>query len=123
MRLTFQESYYSMFVILDHLWPAIANKDDMGGLLGAMSPLLWKEREPIDPAIFQEWCEFIKHEIDSDMLLPTIIGFLKWYQHSYGFSFEYAVAELKREADMLDINSLIDMGKKLVAWSREAHND
>ena len=117
MCLNLKESYYTMYVILDHIWPNIQNKDDIGFFLGVISPVLWRECEPIDPAIYNDWCNIIEDNIEDASLLTAIIHFLGWYQQQYGFSFAYTIAELERVSTKLDLAVLIAMGKKLVMQS------
>lgn len=51
---------FNVFYILDQGYNECKN-DDLGGFLGAISPEIWEDGQPIDQAVFKDW-EKMNHD-------------------------------------------------------------
>lgn len=92
-----------MFYLLDFCFKINGN-DDLGALLGAISPEICKDRFPADAAVFETWMERLpERKLDSRQLLPEVIQFLRWYGNEFGFDFTQTLNILESEKITADI--------------------
>lgn len=81
------ESFLVCFYILDHCY-FIDYEDDLGGILGAMSPDLMLDGLPIDKAFLDDWRKLDKQQPNSNAeILKKVDSFLDYYEKQYDFSF------------------------------------
>ena len=95
IKITDMQSFILLFCILDHCYQLYSG-DDLGGLLGAMSPELWADGMPIDNDIIKRWVEW-RHtdEIDQSNILEEAKLFLLNYQKKFGFDFSKSISTLE----------------------------
>ena len=78
-------SFLVLFYILDQAYDQ-CEEDDLGGLLGAMSPELWGDGQPIDKAIFNNWKKISNPELlNEDNIIKAVCDFLDYYEKKFGF--------------------------------------
>lgn len=77
-------------------------EDDLGGLLGSISPCLFDGQMPADIAVFDEWRSCIGEiSVKNDDNLKvgevytTAIKFLEFYSIEFGFSLENVINDVK----------------------------
>lgn len=96
--------YYFLvcFYVLDHcFWShtdryGMMHKDDLGGLLGIMTPDLLADGRPRDETVLGYWNSVFQKIPDSDSeWIDTIDIFLDYYEKNFGFDFPLARPILK----------------------------
>lgn len=81
------ESFLVFFYILDQCYD-ICLENDLGGFLGSISPELWENGKPIDPAIYNDWkLQNGGKKIDEINIIKIIYDFLEFYEKRFGFNF------------------------------------
>ena len=104
-------SFITMYYLLDSLYPK-CKKDDLGALIGAISPKLWEDGMPMDLAILDDWKEqYGEAEINKNNLKKAILNFLLTYEENFGFSF-YQVKEYLLNCNEEAIELAIERGKQ-----------
>ena len=81
------QSFLIFFYILNQSYDP-CKKDDIGGFLGAISPELWEDGQPVDKAIFYDWQKFSNPKtVDKTNIMDWIYIFLEYYEKEFGFDF------------------------------------
>lgn len=81
------QSFLIFFYILDQGYNKCKN-DDLGGFLGAISPELQEDGQPIDKAVFNDWEKISKPEaVDMDNIMGKTYAFLEYYEQEFGYNF------------------------------------
>ncbi|MCM1257749.1 MAG: hypothetical protein NC307_07830 [Roseburia sp.] len=81
------QSFLFFFYILDQCYSQ-CKEDDLGGFLGAISPELLEDGQPIDIAIYNDWREITDPEtISISNIVKKSYDFLIYYEEEYGFNF------------------------------------
>ena len=81
------QSFLMLFFILDQCFDDCP-ENSLGGLLGAISPELWRDGQPADKAILLDWEEVNRNEtITTQNVVQKIYYFLECYEKLFGFSF------------------------------------
>ena len=76
-------NYIYIYKVLDYCY-SVCEENDLGGLLGELSPDIFEDGLPADMATYDDWIEVAsKH----DDLKTAIICFLENYEKVYGFCF------------------------------------
>lgn len=78
------KSFLIFFYILDQCYDQYM-EDDLGGFLGAISPELWRDGQPADKAIYNDWEDSIKI-IDTQNIVEITYKFLEFYEQKFGFN-------------------------------------
>ena len=92
------QSYLTFFYILDRCYEQ-CHEDDLGGFLGAISPEIWEDGQPMDKAIFNDWQKISNPPtVNAQNLIEKIYDFLNYYEKEFGFDF----AQTKQCLSMLD---------------------
>lgn len=90
------KKFWLLFVILEKCYFSCLD-DDLGGLLGALSPDLWGDGYPADMAILRDWEEGDSNNSEEkDGFVNRIVSFLRSYSNSYGFDFNKAIEWLQK---------------------------
>lgn len=81
------QSFLMFFYILDQGYNECKD-DDLGGFLGAISPEIWEDGQPIDQAVFNDW-EKINHDkaVNMNNIVEKICIFLEYYEQEFGYNF------------------------------------
>lgn len=80
--------FLTCFYILDHCY-FINFEDDLGGILGIMSPDLLVDGKPIDTAVFKYWNDVCPDNPSSDTeFIKKVDDFLEFYEKAFGFNFK-----------------------------------
>lgn len=105
------ESFLIMFYILDQCFDYFP-EESLGGFLGAISPELWEDGQPVDRAILLDWEHISQPEtITKQNIAKKICGFLEHYEKQFGFNFAKTKQQLcSQEAD----NFVVKAVKKTV---------
>lgn len=98
------QSFLTFFFILDQCY-AQCQGDDLGGFLGAISPEIWEDGQPIDIAILNDW-EKISNPptVNEHNVVKKTYDFLNYYEKQFGFKF----AETKQCLIMLSNQTVVD---------------
>ena len=81
------QSFLIFFYILDQGYDQ-CKEDDLGGFLGAISPELCGDGQPIDRAVFNDWERIVDLKIvDVNNIIETSYIFLEYYEQKFGFDF------------------------------------
>lgn len=102
------QSFLMFFYILDQCYEQCPEKD-LGGFLGAISPELWGDGEPMDKAVYNEWKD--KNDIallNNQNIINATLDFLRFYQIKSGFDFS-------KTQSILENTEGIEMLEKAVA--------
>ena len=96
--------FFVCFYILDYcFWShtdryAMMHTDDLGALLGTMSPDLLVDGKPVDQAVLEDWNEMFHYVPNSDSEWIDIIDkFLDYYEKNEGFDFPLARTILRED--------------------------
>ena len=106
------KSFYEMFYILDRCYE-ICSEDDLGGLLGAISPELWGGR-PMDWAMYEDWEEYCHGKGKNLDIIQRIYSFLLMYEEQFGFNFSQTRQVLKSSISSEHIAAAKDYAEKMV---------
>ncbi len=98
------QSFLIFFYILDQCYEQ-CQENDLGGFLGAISPEIWKDGQPIDKSIFNDW-EKISNPpaINRQNIVRKTYDFLKYYEEEFGFKF----TETKQWLSMLNDQTVVE---------------
>lgn len=81
------QAFWFLFIVLDACWDR-CRENDLGGLLGGLSPYLWANRLPMDIANVEDWEALCRaREFCRKNAVDCILLFLESYEKQYGFSF------------------------------------
>lgn len=81
------QSFLIFFYILDQCYNQ-CKEDDLGGILGAISPELWEDGQPADKAIFNDWQKIsVSKTVEANAIVERIYAFLEYYEQEFGFDF------------------------------------
>lgn len=81
----------------------------MGGFLGAISPELWGDGQPIDKAIFNDWQKISNPEtVDANNIVERTYVFLEYYEREFGFAFFKTKPWLLTSADRMVVEKAYD---------------
>lgn len=89
------QSFLMFFFILDQCYDQ-CKENDLGGLLGSISPELWEDGKPMDLAIYNDWKD--KNDVrllNSQNIVSAAYQFLECYQKKFGFDFTKTLKLLK----------------------------
>ena len=95
-----------MFIFLDEYYNR-KKTDDLGALLGIITPNLCEDKLPADKASFNQWTACLKGIIartaDCDLLsvkesYNVMISFLRYYENEFGFDFKEVLNDLKTDS-------------------------
>lgn len=112
------ESFLICFYILDYCY-FINYENDLGGILGAMSPDLMVDGMPIDYAFLINWKKFYNPNIKNNYdIIIQIDAFLEYYEKEYGFCFKETRKLLK--SDLL--LNFVDVAKNKAHETCKKHN-
>lgn len=82
------QSFLMFFYILDQCYDR-CQENDLGGLLGAISPELWGDGRPMDIAVYHDWEDRINtNDINNQNIIRTIYRFLEDYEKLFGYNFQ-----------------------------------
>lgn len=97
------QSFLVFFLILDSIYPN-CKEDDIGGLLGAISPDLLEDGMPVDLSILTKWnqyCDAYLWDIGNTLII--ICGFLREYQEEYGFDYSITISYIENNPNAIDV--------------------
>lgn len=81
------KSFLIFFYVLDQ-GCAQYQEDDLGSFLGAISPELWADGQPMDKSIFDDWVKISNPEtVDAGNIIKRTYDFLEYYESTFGFNF------------------------------------
>lgn len=82
------QSFLMFFYILDQCYEQ-CQEGDLGGFLGAISPEIWEDGQPMDKAIFNDWKNYSQVGlIDFENIIEKTLDFLEIYENNYGMNFK-----------------------------------
>ena len=120
MYMKIMESFLTFFYILDQCYEQ-CQEDDLGGLLGAISPEIWEDGQPMDKAIFNDWKELSNLDtVHEQNIIEKVSEFLDYYEKEFGFKFAEAKKWLNK-ADSQGVKNAIS--KSCVMYEKYAYND
>lgn len=102
------QSFLMFFYILDQCYMQCP-ENDLGGLLGAISPELWEDGMPMDKAVYKDWQE--QNDIallNSQNIVNAVSAFLEFYEIKFGFDFSKTKIVLQNTVDNGMIEKAID---------------
>ena len=107
-----EEKYMEMFLIcffvLNYCY-YINYENDLGGILGAMSPELMVDGKPIDTMFLANWRKICSsYTKENKAIILQIDAFLKYYETHYDFKFPKTRKLLKTN----DILNYVDTARK-----------
>lgn len=110
--------FLTCFYILDHCY-FINFEDDLGGILGIMSPDMLVDGMPIDKAVLEDWNDVCSDYPSSDTeFINKVDEFLKFYVDNFGFNFE-KTRELIKSPEVL---SYVETAKTKADETCKKHN-
>ena len=81
------QSFLIFFFILDQGYNQCKG-DELGGFLGAISPEIWGDGQPVDKAVLNDWKKFNNSEaVDINNITEKIYNFLVYYEQEFGYNF------------------------------------
>lgn len=82
------QSFLIFFYVLDQCYEQ-CHEDDLGGFLGAISPEIWEDGQPMDRAVFTDWQEMCNSStgVNEQNVTEKAYDFLDYYEKQYGFNF------------------------------------
>lgn len=84
---TKHQSFLIFFYIFDQGYNKCKN-DDLGGFLGAISPEIWEDGQPMDKAVFNDWGKISNPEtVDMNSIMEKTYSFLEYYERQFGYNF------------------------------------
>ncbi len=78
----------------------ICKEDDLGALLGAMDCRLWSNREPADPAIYDNLMEMYSSTLS---FKENVLAFLEMYQIRFGCELKETIALLTNDQSLINL--------------------
>lgn len=111
MRL--MQSFLAFFYVLDQCYDK-CREDDLGGLLGSISPDLWEDGKPIDQAVLNDWRDRNKIELlNNHNILRAIYDFLEYYQQKFGYNFSETKVLLEKTVNDEMITRALDKASEM----------
>lgn len=102
------QSFLMFFYILDQCYN-LCQEDDLGGLLGAISPELWEDGKPIDKGVYDDWQDQNNAAyLNSQNIINATLNFLEFYQDKFGFDFSKTILILQNTVNKEIIEKAID---------------
>lgn len=99
------EMFLICFFILDHCY-FINYENDLGGILGAMSPDLMIDGKPMDMAFLINWEKICSsYTMCNHTVITQIDSFLEYYETHYGFKFTQTRELLKTKGILSFVNT------------------
>lgn len=93
------QSFLIFFYLLDMCYNLIP-EDDLGGMLGAISPMLWEDGRPMDSSVYNDWKKTLTRvEFNRSNIVKTACSFLEEYERKYGFNFSQTKRTLLSAVD------------------------
>ncbi len=81
------QSFLTFFYILDQCYEQ-CREDDLGGLLGVISPETWNDGQPMDKAIICDWEKISNPPTVSEKnVIEKTYDFLNYYEKQFGYIF------------------------------------
>ncbi len=112
------KSFLTCFYILDYCY-FINYENDLGGILGVMSPDLLADGKPIDTAVLEYWKKVCPDNPSSDVeIINKVYDFLEFYEDNFGFNFE-KTRELIKTSEIL---SYVETAKTKADKTCKEHN-
>ena len=115
MKITVIQSFYAMFYLLDNYYDR-KKIDDLGAMLGSMSPDLFDGDMPADIAIWHEWLAIVKEVAQSDMEVDclddilayeSMLAFLNYYNREFGVNIDIVIEDLAmRRVDTINVQKM-----------------
>ena len=115
MKITVIQSFYAMFYLLDNYYDQ-KKIDDLGAMLGSMSPDLFDGDMPADIAIWHEWLAIVKEVAQSDMEVDclddklayeSMLAFLNYYNREFGVNIDIVIEDLAmRRVDTINVQKM-----------------
>lgn len=102
MILSIEQAYLAIFYFLDRCWEEIKT-DDLGCLLGAINPYLFKDCKTADSAYWEDWLAAVikvttSKNLSSDEAFEAMIFFLEGQMGQFDF-------DLKPVIDLVQSNT------------------
>lgn len=115
------QSFLTFFYILDQGYNNCKN-DDLGGFLGAISPEIWEDGNPIDKAVLNDWEKFSNPEtVDKSNIKEKIYTFLEYYEQEFGFDFSKTKQWILTTANETIVEKAYDESKLMYQKFRYAN--
>ncbi len=88
-------------------------RDDLGALLGVMSPDMFADGRPVDGAVLEDWNGVLMKVPDSDFeWIDAVDRFLDHYEKNFGFDFLLARPMLKNKNVLDYVRTAKEKSKK-----------
>ncbi len=98
------QSFLIFFYILDQCYEQ-CEEDDLGGFLGAISPEIWEDGQPMDKSIFEDWQKISNPPtVNEHNVVKKTYDFLNYYEKQFGFKF----SKTKQWLIMLDNQEVVE---------------
>lgn len=102
------QSFLMFFYILDQCYDE-CQENDLGGLLGSISPELWEDGRPMDKSVYNDWKDRNDIEfLNSHNIVNAADCFLEYYQTKFGFDFSKTIRLLRNTVNNGMIAKAID---------------
>ena len=99
------QSFLMLFYLLDQCFDDCP-EESLGGLLGAISPELWRDGQPADKAVLLDWEKFSRREtVNAQNIVRIICDFLECYENQFGFNFAQTKRWLLSQASEKNIRT------------------
>ena len=100
MSLTIESAYASMCKVL-HDYYLRFEIDDLGSLLGDMSPTIWTNQKPIDSSMMEDWIRVLENRefINPHRCYSAMIQFLRLQKKEFVFDFGKLFQILEEEKE------------------------
>lgn len=115
MKITVIQSFYAMFYLLDNYYDQ-KKIDDLGAMLGSMSPDLFDGDMPADIAIWHKWLAIVKDVaqcnmevdcLDDILAYKAMIAFLNYYYREFEANIEAVIEDLAmRKGDTMNVQKM-----------------
>ena len=97
MNINHKQAFLAMFDLLDEYYDMTKN-DDLGAILGSISPKLFVDGEPADPASWHDWEDSIHKVTTKELIncmeaLQAVREFLNLYQVEFGYNLVWLLEE------------------------------
>lgn len=112
-------SFWELFLVLDYCY-SLCKEDDLGGILGAISPDLWCDDTPADKAIVSDWEHICAEPRPTPRrLMEYITQFLLSYEQKYGF----CLSETKNTLNTLSGRKIAELQKEAAIKAGAVHKE
>lgn len=110
------QSFLMLFYILDQCFDH-CQENDLGSILGAMSPEFMDDGLPMDKAIYNDWVEHTDVALlNKESIVQEVYRFLEYYESEFEYCFEKTKEVLQDPS-----GSLVDMVEKAVMRTEEMY--